>query len=159
MTVCGSTVEPGFLREKVRRFGYAVLEDVVLLASDAIATGDPSRVGRCIELVEGLREVVGGDLIDEARLAIQGHRLVATPRRNRIESPESPRVPGMDLYIGMLPKATVGADFVEALPRGGGLVLALGDAPGVGLEGGVRRAIRRRHRASSGRAAGTAASG
>jgi hypothetical protein len=60
------TVEPGFLREKVRRFGYAVLEDVVLLANDAIATSDPKRVTRCIELVEALREVVGGDLIDEA---------------------------------------------------------------------------------------------
>ncbi len=80
----------GFLREKVRRFGYAVLEDVVLLARDAIATGDPSRVGRCIELVEGLREVVGGDLIDEASLAIQGRRLAATASRDRIEAPEPP---------------------------------------------------------------------
>jgi serine phosphatase RsbU (regulator of sigma subunit) len=41
----------------------------------------------------------------------------------------------MDIYIGMLPKGTVGADFVEALRRGDGLVLALGDAPGVGLKG------------------------
>ena len=35
----------------------------------------------------------------------------------------------------MLPKATVGADFVEAVRRGDGLMLALGDAPGVGLKG------------------------
>ena len=130
-----ATVEPGFLREKIRRCGYAVLEDVVLLARDAIDTGDPSRVGRCIELVEGLREVVGGDLIDEARLAIQGRRPAATASRDRIEAPEPPRVPGMDLYIGMLPKATVGADFVEAVRRADGLMLALGDAPGVGLKG------------------------
>ena len=130
-----ATVEPGFLREKVRRFGYAVLEDVALLARDAINTGDPSRVGRCIELVEGLREVVGGDLIDEARVAIQSRRLTAVSSRDRIEAPEPPRVPGLDVYIGMLPKATVGADFVEGLRRGDGVMLALGDAPGVGLKG------------------------
>jgi serine phosphatase RsbU (regulator of sigma subunit) len=112
-----------------------VLEDVVLLARDALGTGDPSRVERCIELVEGLREVVGGDLIDEARLAIEGRRLAATASRDRIEAPEPPRIPGMDLYIGMLPKASVGADFVEVLPRRNGLLLALGDAPGVGLKG------------------------
>jgi serine phosphatase RsbU (regulator of sigma subunit) len=41
----------------------------------------------------------------------------------------------MDIYIGMLPKATVGADFVEVLRRNDGLMLALGDAPGVGLKG------------------------
>jgi hypothetical protein len=130
-----ATVEPVFLREKVRRFGYSVLEDVVLLARDAIDAGDPSLVGRCIELVEGLREAVGGDLIDEARLAIQGRRPATSASRDRIETPQAPHVPGMDIYIGMLPKATVGADFVEALRRGDGLVLALGDAPGVGLKG------------------------
>jgi serine phosphatase RsbU (regulator of sigma subunit) len=130
-----ATVEPGFLREKIRRFGYVALEDVVLLARDAIDTGDPTRVGRCIELVEALREVAGGDLIDEARLAIQGRRPAVTASRNRIEAPEPPHIPGMDLYIGMLPKATVGADFVEAQRRGRGLMLALGDAPGVGLKG------------------------
>ncbi len=130
-----ATVEPGFLREKIRRFDYGVLEDVALLARDAIDTGDPSLVGRCIELVEGLREVAGGDLIDEARRAIQGRRLVVTAKRNRIEAPDPPRIPGMDLYIGMLPKSTVGADVVEALRTRDGLILALGDAPGVGLKG------------------------
>ena len=130
-----ATVEPGFLREKIRRCGYAVLEDVVLLARDAIDSGDPSRVGRCIELVEALREIAGGDLIDEARLAIQGRRPAATANRDRIVTPESPRISGIDVYIGMLPKSTVGADFVEALRRGNGLILALGDAPGVGLKG------------------------
>jgi serine phosphatase RsbU (regulator of sigma subunit) len=130
-----ATVEPGFLREKIRRCGYAVLEDVVLLARDAIDTGDPSRVGRCIELVEALREIAGGDLVDEARLAIQGRGPAATASRNRIEAPEPPRIPGIDVYIGMLPKSTVGADFVEALRWGNGLMLALGDAPGVGLKG------------------------
>ena len=154
-----ATVEPVFLREKVRRLGYAVLEDVVLLARDAIDAGDPSRVGRCIELVEGLREVVGGDLIDEARLAIQGRRPAATAARERIETPEPPRVPGMDIYIGMLPKGTVGADFVEALRRGDGLVLALGDVPGVGLKGAFAARVRRRPRSSVGRPAGTVAPG
>ena len=118
-----------------------VLEDVVpLLARDAIETGDPSLVGRCIELVEGLREVAGGDLIDEARRAIQGRRLVVTAKRNRIEAPDPPRIPGMDLYIGMLPKSTVGADVVEALRTRDGLILALGDAPGVGIKGAFVRA-------------------
>ena len=130
-----ATIEPSFLREKIRRFDYGVLEDVVLLARDAIDTGDPSRVGRCIELVEGLREVVGGDLIDEARRAIQGRRLEAAATRDRIEAPEPPRVPGLDLYIGILPKSTVGADFVEVVRKGDGLMLALGDVPGVGLKG------------------------
>jgi serine phosphatase RsbU (regulator of sigma subunit) len=36
----------------------------------------------------------------------------------------------------MLPKGEVGADFVEAVPRGDQLVLAVGDAPGTGLKGG-----------------------
>jgi hypothetical protein len=130
-----TAVEPRFLHDKVRRFGYAVLEDVVLLARDALDAGDPGLVGRCIELVEGLRVVVGGDLIDEARQAIQGRQLAGSTSRHRIEAPDTPRVPGLNLYIGMLPKATVGADFVEALPRGNGLLLALGDAPGVGLKG------------------------
>jgi hypothetical protein len=130
-----ATVEPGFLREKIRRFRYAVLEDVVLLARDAIDTGDPSRVGRGIELVEDLREIVGGDLIDEARVAIQGRQQVATPMRDRIEATETVQVPGIDFYVGMLPKAAVGADFVEALRKGDSLVVALGDAPGVGLKG------------------------
>jgi Stage II sporulation protein E (SpoIIE)/NACHT domain/CHAT domain len=130
-----ATVEPNFLREKVRHCGYTVLEDVVLLSRTAIDAADPSQVGRCIELVEGLREIVGGDLIDEARLAIQGRRLAATATRDRIEAPKPPRVAGMNLYIGMLPKTTVGADFVEALRLGDGLMLALGDAPGVGLKG------------------------
>ena len=130
-----ATVEPGFLREKIRRFDYSALEDVALLARDAIETGDPSRVERCIELVEGLRQVAGGDLIDEARRTIQGRRLVATATRNRIETPEPPHVSGMEVYIGMLPKSTVGADFVEAARTTDGLLLALGDAPGVGLKG------------------------
>jgi serine phosphatase RsbU (regulator of sigma subunit) len=92
-------------------------------------------VERCIELVEGLREVVGGDLTDEARLAIQGRRPAATASRDRIEAPETPHVAGLDIYIGMLPKATVGADFVEVVPMGDGVMVALGDAPGVGLKG------------------------
>jgi serine phosphatase RsbU (regulator of sigma subunit) len=129
------TVKPDFLREKVRRFGYAVLEDVVLLARDAVESGDPIRVGRCIELVEDVRDVIGGDLIDEARLAIQGRRLSSASSRDRIEAPAPPRVPGMDVYIGMLPKGAVGADFVEAKRLRNGLLLALGDAPGVGLKG------------------------
>src|SRR5262249_21678411 len=118
------TVEPRFLGEKVRRFGYAVLEGLILLARDAIRFAEPSRVASCIKMVEGLREVVGGDLIDETRLAIQGRHLRASAPRVQIESPEPPRVPGLDLYIGMLPKASVGADFVEALQRADGVFLA-----------------------------------
>jgi sigma-B regulation protein RsbU (phosphoserine phosphatase) len=40
----------------------------------------------------------------------------------------------VDVYVGVLPKIEVGADFVEVIPLGDRLVLAVGDAPGTGLK-------------------------
>src|SRR5207302_751115 len=67
-------IAPAFLAEKVRRFGYAVLEDLELLSRAMLEEGDPTLVSRCVALVEGLREVVGGDLVEDARRALQGYR-------------------------------------------------------------------------------------
>ena len=63
-------IDPTFLEEKARRFGYGVLEDVELLARTMLAACDPAAVERCVAIVEGLRAAVGGDVIGEARWAI-----------------------------------------------------------------------------------------
>jgi len=45
-----------------------------------------------------------------------------------------PPLPGLDVYVGMLPKIEVGADFFELIGLGDRAVLVLGDAPGAGLK-------------------------
>jgi hypothetical protein len=123
-----------FLAEKVRRCGYAVLEDVELLARALLESGDPALVERCVNLVEGLRDVVGGDVIAEARLAVQTSS-TGVGGRSRVVTPAVPGVPGLDVWVGIVPKAEVGADFYEVIPLGGRVVVAVGDAPGGGLKG------------------------
>src|SRR5205823_2624171 len=93
-----------FLREKVRHFGYAVLEDVELLTKALLQVGDPSLVERCVGLVEGLRQEVGGDLVEGARRSVQGYRPGPAAYRSRVLAPAVPGVPGLDVWVGMLPK-------------------------------------------------------
>jgi serine phosphatase RsbU (regulator of sigma subunit) len=130
-----SAIDEGFLAEKVRRQGYAVLEDVELLSRDMLEEGNAGLVGQCVALVEGLRAVVGGDLIEETRRAVQGYRPGPAAFRSRVLAPPVPGLPGLDVYAAMLPKGDVGADFFEVLAVGDQLVLAVGDAPGGGLKG------------------------
>jgi serine phosphatase RsbU (regulator of sigma subunit) len=42
--------------------------------------------------------------------------------------------PTLDVYVGILPRADVSADFVEIVQRGQRLVAAIGDAPSTGLK-------------------------
>ena len=114
--------------------GYTVLEDIELIAKAMLERDDPGLVERCVELVEGLRSVLGGNVIDEARGLIQGVGATGGASRSIIVPPRLPTMPGIDLYVGMLPKLELSADFFTAAPRSGRLVVALGDAPGAGLK-------------------------
>jgi serine phosphatase RsbU (regulator of sigma subunit) len=127
-------VDEDFLRHKVRRFGYAVLEDVELLTRALMEANEPSLVNRCVALVEGLRAEAGGDIIENIRETVQAYRPGPASFRSRLLAPSVPSVPGLDMWVGMLPKVEVGADFFEVIPRGDRLVLVLGDAPGAGLK-------------------------
>jgi stage II sporulation SpoE-like protein/TIR domain-containing protein/NACHT domain-containing protein len=126
-------ITPPFLSGKVQRCGYAVLEDLELLSRAMLEAGDPLLVERCVALLDGLREVVGGDLIEDTRRAVHSFRPVPAPFRSRVVAPPLPSVPGFDLYAGMLPRIEVGADFFEIIPAHGKLFLAVGDVPGAGL--------------------------
>jgi len=129
------TVDAAFLEEKARRFGYAVLEDVELLSRTLLADDDPNVVEHCVKLVEGVRNVVGGDVIGDAGWAMRSFQPGPAAFRSRVVEPCVPDVPGLDLYVGMLPKIEVGADFFEVIPIGlDRVVLVLGDAPGAGLK-------------------------
>jgi hypothetical protein len=128
------TITPAFLADKVRRFGYSVLEDVELLARALLEAGEATLVPDCVALVEGLRGVLGGDLVEEARQAVQGYRAGPAAFRSRVITPAVPVVQGLEVYVGMLPKVEVGADFVEMVPQGERLILAVGDVPGTGLK-------------------------
>jgi hypothetical protein len=128
------TINEAFLKEKVRRFGYGVLEDIDLLVRALLEVGHPALVQRCVDLVEGLRAEVGGDLIQDARRSVQGYRPGPASFRSRVVAPVVPTVAGLDVWVGMLPKVEVGADFFEVVPRGDRLVLVIGDAPGAGLK-------------------------
>lgn len=130
-----AAIDQEFLKAKVAQFGYAVLEDVELLSRAMLDRGDPALVARCVALVEGLRAAVGGDLIDDTRRAMQAYRPGPESFRSRVQAPRVPVIPGLEVYVGMLPKVEVGADFFEVVPAGGKLVLAIGDAPGKGLKG------------------------
>jgi hypothetical protein len=127
-------ISPEYLAEKVRRQGYAVLEDVELVARAMLERDDPASVERCVTLVDGLRAVVGGDVMDEAGFALRGLGAARGPYRSRIVVPVLPSAPGFDVYVGVLPKIEVGADFFEVVACRDRLVVALGDAPGRGLK-------------------------
>ncbi len=127
-------IDHSFLIEKVRRYGYAVLEDVELLARSLLDAGDPTLVEKCVEIVEGLRETVGGDIIEDTKKAIQPYRPGPTSFRTQLITPTIPSVPGLDVYVGVLPKVDVAADFFEIIPLHRQLVIAIGDVPAVGLK-------------------------
>jgi hypothetical protein len=133
-------IDDAFLKEKMRRYGYAVLEDIELLTKALLEVGDPSLVERCVGLVEGLRQEVGGGpgalavATAAARRSVQGHCLRPAAFWAKVLTPAVPAVPGVDAWVGLVPKLAVGADFFEVVPLGDRLVLVLGDAPGAGLK-------------------------
>jgi hypothetical protein len=123
-----------FLAEKVRRFGYAVLEDVELLSRALIESEDPGLVEQSVGLIEALRDVVGGDVLEEAGRAVRTPGVIPGLRPRGPISPPLPGMPGLDVYVGLLPRVEVSADFFELVPRDGRLIAAIGDAPATGLK-------------------------
>lgn len=126
-------IDREFLVAKLQRFGYAVLEDVELLSRSLLEAGDAASLERSVGMVEALREVVGGDIIQDAGRAIRADRLGFSRGRATI-TPPVPSFPGLDVFAGILPRVEVSADFVEIVPRNGNLVVAIGDAPSTGLK-------------------------
>jgi hypothetical protein len=124
-------IDDQFLAGKLRRFGYGVLEDLELLAAALLGSGDPSSVEQCVARLDGLREVVGSDVVDEMARSVQPN--VRGPHSQSIV-PRLRVVPGIDAHAILLPKREVTADFVEVVPRDGHLVIAIGDAPMSGLK-------------------------
>jgi hypothetical protein len=127
-------IDSAFLAEKVRRLGYAVLEDVELCTRALLESSDPAVVERCVSMVEGLRELAGGDIISASAQALQPDRAGAESFRTRMIEPPVPRVKGVDVFAGVLPKAEIPADFFEILAHDDRLAVAIGDAPSVGLK-------------------------
>jgi serine phosphatase RsbU (regulator of sigma subunit) len=126
-------IDEPFLAEKARRVGYAVLEDVELWSRVQLQKDDPALVERCVSLVEGLRESVGGDVLDFAE-AIHPYQPGPKSFRTKLIAAPIPSIAGLDAYAGVLPKGEVAADFFEVIPVDNRLVVAIGDAPSIGLK-------------------------
>ena len=129
-----STIDEAFLVGKVQQLGYAVLEDVELCTRCLLAKGDPALIDRCVAMVEGLRKTVGGDLVTEVTSAVQPYRSGPPSFRSRMLEPSVPTIPGLDVYVAVLPKGEVSADFFEITPMHEHLIVAIGDAPAIGLK-------------------------
>ena len=129
-----SAIDEAFLVEKIRQLGYQVLEDVELCTRCLLAKGDPAVIEHCVAMIEGLRDAIGGDIVKEAANLVQPYRSGPPSFRTRMITYSGPTIPGLDLYISVLPKAEVSADFFEVVPMKDHLVVAIGDAPASGLK-------------------------
>ena len=129
------TIDKQFLAEKWRRCDYAVLEDIEWLSRAMVEDGNPELVSHCVDLVESLRDTAGRDVLVQAQQTLQGHTASFGARTPRICVSPTLSIPFLDVYVGMIPKAEVGADFFEVVERNGRLVVTIGDAPGGGLKG------------------------
>ena len=126
-------VNDAFLTAKVRRSGYAVLEDLELLTRSLLERGDAGVIERCMRLVECVRQAAGGDILTEVSRVMQPYRPGPAAFRTKLIEVAAPAVPGLETYAAILPKVEVAADFVEFAVRDGRLFAAIGDAPAVGL--------------------------
>jgi Stage II sporulation protein E (SpoIIE) len=127
-------IDEQFLTEKVRRLGYAALEDLEFWTRILLSKGDPTLVDRCVSLVEVLRQTAGGDILSDASRVIQPCRHGTGSFRAQLIEPTMPTIPGLEVYVGMLPKTEVSADFYEIVPMGTRLAVAIGDVPSVGFK-------------------------
>jgi hypothetical protein len=127
------TINEEFLAEKVRKMGYEVLEDIELWTRSLLQMEDPALVARCVSLVETLIETEGDDIIPDATETVQPCRSGREPFGNRLVEQSVQSFPGLDVYVGILPKVEVSADFVEMVPMSDRFILAIGDAPRIGL--------------------------
>jgi hypothetical protein len=126
-------VDAPFLAAKLQRFGYGVLEDLELLAGALLATDHPSFLEQCVARLDGLRDLVGDARVDDLARGVEWNRRRWATACERLTPRRIADVAGIDAYAVLLPKSGVTADFVEAAPRRGGLVVAIGDAPKTGL--------------------------
>ena len=124
-------LDDAFLAEKLRLFGYGVLEDLELLARALLEAGDPAFVDTCVARLEGVRRIVGSSIVDDVARSVQPHR--SSARTVGMLTPRLSTVPGIDAAAVLIPKGAVTADFIEVIPREGTLVVAIGDAPSAGL--------------------------
>jgi serine phosphatase RsbU (regulator of sigma subunit) len=125
-----SRITGDFLKEKIARFGYAVLEDIELVAR-ALLSIDPSEaVDRCVALVDAVAagsERFAHDAADTIRFG------QAASRDRQMVAPQVPSAGGIDVFAALVPKSAASADFVEVVALGNRLAIAIGDAPGSGL--------------------------
>jgi hypothetical protein len=126
-------VNEAFLAGKVRRSGYAVLEDLELLTRSMLERGNAAVIERCMRLVECVWQAAGGDIVAEVSRLVQPYQPGPSAFRTKLIEVPAPAVQGLDTFAAMLPKAEVAADFVEFAMRDGRLFAAIGDAPAVGL--------------------------
>jgi hypothetical protein len=126
-------IDERFLADKLRRFGYAVLEDLELLGKSFLQSGDPAFIERTVARLDALRAVVGNDVVDDVARNVQPTQALARSRTGAM-APALPSVPGIDLEAVLIPKRAVTADFIEVVPKDGRLVLTIGDAPATGLK-------------------------
>ena len=127
-------IDEQFLVEKVLRLGYGALEDIELWTRILLSAGDPALVGRCVSLVDVLRQTAGGDILSDAKRVVQPSRSAPDSFRAQLIEPVVPTLPGLEIYVGILPKSEVAADFYEVVPMGPRLAVAIGDAPSVGFK-------------------------
>jgi len=127
-------VSDQFLAEKLRRFGYAVLEDLELLTVTLLDTSDPASIERCVQRLDGLMGVVGPDAVDQLARAVAPRAERVSAARRRFVVPTLPQASGLDVYAALYPKHDVTADFVEVVARDRRITVAIGDAPRRGLQ-------------------------
>jgi TIR domain-containing protein/stage II sporulation SpoE-like protein/NACHT domain-containing protein len=127
-------IDESFLSAKVRRLGYGVLEDVDLLSRAYLDGADPRAVERCVSLVAHLRDVAGGDIVDEVARVTRGYPAGHDAFRGKVIAPPMHAIAGLDVYAGTLPKLGVSADFFELIALQDSMVAVIGDAPGAGIK-------------------------
>ncbi len=122
-----------YLSQKVLRSGYAVLDDVEFLARALLEADDPESVQKCVALVDNIRDVVGGDVIRQARKSLQTGRGTAISHSGVHEVPIETRT-ALDAWAGLRPAGDVGADLCRVFDLHGRVLVLVGDAPGAGLK-------------------------
>lgn len=127
-------IDAPFLSKAVRLLGYSALESLELLTRALLERRDPGVIGHCVELVESLRAVMGEDALAHVANTLQPYRSGPLAFRTQLLEPYIADAAGLDIYVGILPKAEVPADFFEVVVQEQRLFLAIGDAPSLGFK-------------------------
>ncbi|WP_321477868.1 SpoIIE family protein phosphatase [uncultured Paludibaculum sp.] len=127
-------IDEGFLSRAAQLLGYSALESLELLTRALLERHDPSVIARCVTLVESLRGVIGQQAVSEVANTLQPYRSGPLAFRTQLLEPHIAEAAGLDIYVGILPKAEVPADFFEIVSQEQRLFLAIGDAPSLGLK-------------------------